>query len=142
MPQVRLAAPEDVHQVMDIHRSMIEEADWLPPEERTVADFSKSIEGEQIFLYTDDEEEILGFISVWEAGSFIHHLYVRSTSQGRGVGIALLESLKIWLPKPWHLKCVAANTKAMRFYLARGFQQVSHHSDDNPPYVLLRNSAA
>lgn len=142
MPHVRLAAPEDIQQVIDIHRSVIEIADWLLPEERTVAEFSKSIQGERIFLYADDEEEILGFISVWAEGSFIHHLYVRSNSQGRGIGSALLESLKVWLSKPWHLKCVAANTRALSFYLARGFQEVSIHSDGNPPYVLLRNSEA
>ena len=59
MPRIRLAAPQDVQQVIDIHRSVIEDADWLLPEVRALADFSKSIEGEKIFVYADDAELIL-----------------------------------------------------------------------------------
>jgi ribosomal protein S18 acetylase RimI-like enzyme len=43
---------------------------------------------------------------------------------------------------PWQLKCVVANTNAMGFYSALGFEIVSTHEDENPPYALLRKSGA
>jgi len=63
------------------------------------------------------EGDALGFVSVYETESFIHHLYVAPNYQGQGVGTALLHSLEAWVPMPWHLKCVERNENTLVFYL-------------------------
>ena len=141
MPPIRPAAPEDLRAVENIYRLALQDANWLPPTDRLNADFAKSSEGEKVFVCGSDLGDILGFISIWQEGSYIHHLYVCSASQRKGIGTALIESLKSWLPKPWCLKCVAANTKALHFYKHQGFETVSEHDDANPPYILLRSEA-
>ena len=90
----------------------------------------------------DTQGQAVGFVSVFEPGVFIHHLFVAPTYQSQGIGDALLESLTSWLPTPWHLKCVKANARAIKFYRVRGWEQVEEGRGPDGPYVLLRKSAA
>jgi ribosomal protein S18 acetylase RimI-like enzyme len=140
MQRIRPATPKDFVAVEDIYRRAIQSADWLPVGAKYDSNFSKSIEGEQIYVCDDQDGKIIGFISVWKEDYFIHHLYVDSESQGKGVGTKLVKSLRRWLQLPWSLKCVLENTKAMGFYLSHGFVSISEHKNENPPYALLRKS--
>ena len=90
----------------------------------------------------DAQGSVVGFVAVWQQDAFIHHLYVSAGSRRSGVGTRLLASLTPWLPLPWHLKCVLANSSAMRFYQARGFDCIALHAEPRPPYALLRKGAA
>jgi GNAT superfamily N-acetyltransferase len=142
MRQIRLMEEGDFPAVEDIYRRVIGVSEWFPKDERQKLDLKQSTEGEKIYVAVDEHETILGFISIWEAGSFIHHLYVQTESQRQNVGANLLESLDCWLPKTWQLKCIMANEGALRFYLGQGFVSISANYDEAPPYVLLQRSEA
>ena len=137
MRRIRPATPETLAAVQDLYDRSILAADWLPGEARYESDFSKASAGETVSVCADEAGRILGFISVWPAGAFIHHLYVDAGHQGLGIGHELVGSLASWLPLPWRLKCVLANAKAMNFYSGLGFETVSVHPLENPPYALL-----
>ena len=84
-----------------------------------------------------DSDEPEGFISVWEPESFIHHLYVRSSSRGHGIGGALVDALSARIPRPWRLKCLRANSAATAFYLSRGWREVSSGTGDEGAFAVL-----
>jgi GNAT superfamily N-acetyltransferase len=87
---------------------------------------------------SNDEPE--GFVSVWEPDAFIHHLYVRNGSRGKGIATKLLNSLANQLPKPWRLKCVRANAAAIAFYLGHGWLEVSSGVGEDGPYAVLEKA--
>jgi GNAT superfamily N-acetyltransferase len=120
-----------------LYRDCRAEADWLPPAARATADFARDTEGETILVATGSNGEILGFVAAWEPDRFIHHLYVRNGSRGRGVGRELLESLGSRLPLPWQLKCVRANIAALSFYVGQGWREISFGTGEDGPYVVL-----
>ena len=138
--RVRPFEERDRHALAAIYRDCRCEAAWLPKEAKEF-DFARDTEGEALFVAIDSGDEPLGFISVWEADAFIHHLYVRSGSRQKGIGTLLLESLHSRFPKPWTLKCVRANDSALAFYLRRGWKETSSGVGEEGPYAVLeRNS--
>lgn len=86
-----------------------------------------------------DAGRILGFISVWEPDSFIHHLHVDPELPRRGIGSALLRALPGWPTAPYCLKCVAVNTPALAFYRANQFTQAGDGHADGQDYLLLQS---
>jgi GNAT superfamily N-acetyltransferase len=120
-----------------IYRDCRLEAAWLPPAVRDRSNFTRDTEGEALLVAVGNNNEPEGFISVWEPESFIHHLYVRSSARRRGVGERLLNSLNGRIPKPWRMKCVCANTEAFKFYLKRGWKQVSSGTSEDGPFATL-----
>ncbi len=94
----------------------------------------------RVFLAGDDDQVIVGFISVVGLESFIHHLYIDRGYQRMGVGRMLLESLRAWLPQPYHLKCLTANRPAREFYQGLGWTEGGWGSDDLGDYVLMKYS--
>lgn len=92
------------------------------------------------FRQATQDETILGFVSVFEPDGFIHHLYVAPKNQNQGVGKELLNSLNSWLPLPWHLKCVEANMRALRFYFREGWVKIEVAQGPDDSYALLRKS--
>lgn len=96
----RRAEERDIEFVNEIFAEATSSAQWLPPEERSSADFTKVSGGETVVVCYSPEDDILGFVSVYEPESFIHHLYVSRNCQGQGVGTVLLRSLEAWLLMP------------------------------------------
>jgi ribosomal protein S18 acetylase RimI-like enzyme len=101
-------------------------------------DFAVQTEGEVIHLAEEEEGgELLGFLSVWEPESFVHHLFIAPGHRRRGVGRALLSDLQWRMPGPFRLKCVAANEAALAFYRRLGWVATGHGSaDDKVHYVM------
>ena len=88
-------------------------------------DIESETQGERIFVGVLDKE-ISGYVSVWEPDCFIHHLYVDPSAQRSGLGRALVARVEALVGRqPITLKCQLANTGAMRFYLALGFEESS-----------------
>ena len=83
-------------------------------------DFFKSIAGEKIYV-AKVNNNIAGFLSIWEQENFIHHLYVLPKFQNLGIGKALLQECEKKYGLPLKLKCVKANTKASTFYERNGW---------------------
>ena len=82
--------------------------------------FEKQIEGE-VILVANCEFRMLGFVSVWEAENFLHHLYVSPEYQGRGIGSSLIKACKEKCGLPLSLKCDRCNNKAREFYIRNGW---------------------
>ena len=77
----------------------------------------------------------VGFISIWMADHFIHHLFIDPNHQGQRLGEALLEEgLKI-IGRPARLKCVVRNARACKFYEKHGWT-IESTSQEGPmgPY--------
>ncbi len=67
--------------------------------------------------------QAVGFLSL--QGDYIDQLYVAPRFQTRGIGTLLLDQAKSLSPGGLHLHTFACNSRARRFYEARGFVIVS-----------------
>lgn len=112
-------------------------ATWLPASANRSVDITLATKGERTMVAVNRAGRIIGLVSVYEADSFIHHLYVAASTHRQGVGVALLDSLKPWLAYPWRLKCVCANTPALAFYAARGWVVEEEGNGEEGPYFQL-----
>jgi len=99
-------------------------------------DFDKDTEGEQIYVVTV-ENKVVGFISVWEPDSFIHHLYIIPEYQNTGLGKLLLNYVINKLSMPISLKCLKLNIRGLSFYENSGWKAVDEGKDNLGEYVLL-----
>lgn len=93
---------------------------WLDSSDFQLTDFDRDTEGEQIWLAIVSAE-VVGFISIWQADSFIHHLFVSPNSQRSGIGSMLLDIGKQNYSE-LSLKCLLANQNAIGFYCSQGFK--------------------
>lgn len=137
---IRPAEPQDAEALQRLYGQA--DAAWLPAEARGRRDFAEASKGERVFVCCDPAGTVIGFVSVYEQESFVHHLYVSPAHLRQRAGTALLDSLQSWLPMPWRLKCVTANARAMRFYEARGWTVEGHGTGPDGPYALLRKDEA
>lgn len=103
----------------------------------TPDEFRLQIAGERLFAAWVPGE-IAGFVSVWEADNFIHHLFVAPAHQGRGIGRALLMHCQEFYGLPLSLKCVEANRRACRFYEQNGWVEKQKGDSPDGPYRLYR----
>jgi len=138
--RVRPFAEPDREAVEAIYRECRAEAAWLPPDARADSDLARDTAGEILFVAVGSDDNPLGFVSIWEPDRFIHHLYVRSELRDRGIGKALLGSLRSRLPLPWKLKCLTANDAALAFYRSQGWIKVSSDAGEEGPYFVLEKS--
>ena len=115
---------------------------WVPAENFSPDDFIRDTADEQIAVAERStngaEAEILGFVSVFLSGRFIHHLYVDPDRRRAGVGRLLVRHAIGLRRGPWRLKCVVANTPAMAFYRSEGWVEEGRGSDDLGPHATLR----
>lgn len=100
------------------------------------SDFLRETEGEEILVALCDKD-IVGFVSVWVADNFVHHLYVEEKYQNRKIGTLLLRSVIAKTGIPLRLKCVEANTKAIEFYRKKGFIEKGRGQTESGPYILF-----
>ena len=138
MPVIRLATETDLLAASKIYHRSLSDAKWLSLAARKRISFECDTDGEEVYVYVSDSGEIYGFVSIWTASSFVHHLYVDSRFRRSGVGSALLQSLDRWLPRPWSLKCLKENTAALAFYLTLGWDKTGSGESDDGPYWLLQ----
>jgi GNAT superfamily N-acetyltransferase len=75
----------------------------------------------------EERGELIGVMGVQQVrdATLIRHAYVRTSAQGRGIGGALLESLKRQVTGPLLIGTWAAAEWAIRFYQGHGFRLVS-----------------
>lgn len=125
----------------EIYRVCIEGADWMSATAQAAADFHRDSAGERQFV-VEMENEVVGFISVWEPDAFIHLLFVHPRYQGCGVGTRLLEGLIQHVSPPWRLKCVCANRGAREFYEKRGWRWLEQGLSEGGAYHLLEFNCA
>lgn len=109
---------------------------WLDPLEFKLNDFDRYTKGEVILVAILDDIPV-GFISIWMKGNFIHHLYIDQKYQGNGIGTELLKAAIQKTKLPLTLKCLENNTKAIEFYLKKGFFAVERGQSEHGGYILF-----
>lgn len=109
---------------------------WMPEESFKVFDFFKDTLGEEIYVVLD-KTTMVGFISIWKADNFIHHLYIDSKYHNKGYGKKILQHGLNHMGRPASLKCVVQNEKAVAFYKSRGWKIEETGTDEMGPYYLF-----
>lgn len=109
---------------------------WLDPSVFLLEDFDKQTQGELI-LVAFVEDVPTGFISIWKPTNFIHHLYIDQKYQNKGIGTLLLQEAQKHTKFPITLKCLEDNTKAVEFYLRKGFLKEGKGQSENGNYILF-----
>lgn len=73
---------------------------------------------------------MVGFISIWEPDSFIHHHYVLPKCQSMGIGKMLHDTGVKMLTNPVKLKCLKGKERALDFYMNQGWVVIEDGLDD------------
>jgi putative acetyltransferase len=128
---IRRATSEDAEAVVRIFReSRAEAMPWLPvlhtPEE-DLGWFRSLLAGE---AWVFEEAGVpLGYAALRDGE--LHDLYVAPDNQGRGVGSALFSHVQAHCPGGFRFWVFRDNTRARRFYDARGCVVVDASDDNN-----------
>ncbi len=137
-PMIREMKEGDLAALQDIYyQTRIESFHWLNPANVSSDDFEKDTKGERVWVAVS-KDQIVGFISVWEPENFIHHLFVLPQYAGQKIGSRLLCFCIENIGRPATLKCVSANTKALAFYHAKGWQTLSIGTGTEGEYQLMQ----
>ncbi|MCG9639899.1 GNAT family N-acetyltransferase [Vibrio sp. Isolate34] len=108
---------------------------WADANDFKLSDFDQDTQGEQMWMAVSGEK-VLGFVSVWEPESFIHHLYVCPQTLRSGMGSALLNTCKEHY-SVLKLKCLTSNENAIGFYHSQGFVISSTKGEGLERYHLM-----
>lgn len=137
-PIIRRSTGDDLESLENLFLSTrLKTFHWCDPSLFKTTDFSIQTEGEIVHVAEIKGGRIVGFISVWEPDNFVHHLYVDEAFQRQGIGSALLDSIRAWLPFPHRLKCLEKNQPAIDFYQSEGWTILEQGSDALGSYFLM-----
>src|SRR6266481_2594819 len=121
--EIRAARSGDAKAIADVHLDSRREAmPWLPvlhSREETIAYFAGHVLVHKEVLVAEVNELVVGFMA--REGDHIDHLYIAPAYQGRGIGDKLLAMAKESRPSGLTLWMFQRNSRARRFYEARGF---------------------
>ncbi len=132
--------PDDLPVVKDIYlHTRAEKFHWLNKADLHVDDFERDTEGERIWV-AELEGQVVGFVSAWEPDNFIHQLFVMPEFSGKHIGSALLTVCLDSIGRPAQLKCVSANTDALGFYQAKGWQTIARGVSSDGEYQLMQKN--
>lgn len=109
---------------------------WTDTSQFRLSDFDEATKNEYILVAFVDEL-LVGFVSVWVADNFIHHLYVDEQFQNQKVGTKLLNAVLEKFGYPIRLKCEENNTRALHFYKQKGFFEKEKGQSEMGTYILL-----
>lgn len=134
--RIRPAVTADQPLLCGIYTASRTAAGCYPGSPPDAAHFAGLIEGEEIQV-AEIGGELAGFVSVWVADRFIHHLYVLPRFQRQGVGSALLRACVAGYGLPLSLKCDLCNLRARRFYAHKGWVATETGTGDHGPWERL-----
>lgn len=83
--------------------------------------------GEAIFLVSEDDEDVQGFVCANHQTGYVWTLFVMEAARGRGHGTALLDTTLARLGRIGHGQAFLttnANTRAVGFYQAKGWRRM------------------
>lgn len=109
---------------------------WENTEDMILEDFDEHTVGEYIIV-AEENNNILGFASLYLPDNFIHNLFVHPDFLGKGVGGQLLNASIEKMNRPLKLKCVSKNQKAMKFYERNGWKKVVEEGSPNDRYWVM-----
>jgi ribosomal protein S18 acetylase RimI-like enzyme len=134
--KIRPAKSSELNALLDLFNSARANVACYFGKDAGPREFATLVEGEEIHVAVL-EGTIAGFVSVWVADRFIHHLYVSPQYQSRGVGSALLEAGEAMYGHPLSLKCDTLNHQAQRFYRSKGWLPQETGVGENGPWERL-----
>ncbi|MGF6191562.1 N-acetyltransferase family protein [Serratia sp. 2723] len=111
---------------------------WQDRQNYRLEDFDRSTLGEEIWV-AEQDGKLLGFVSIYRAEDFIHHLYVDPQLPPQGVGSALLHATEQTFSSTGSLKCLVKNDRALAFYHKHGWQIISTGGDVGEEYYLMHS---
>lgn len=109
---------------------------WMPPNSFTPEVFLEQARHETVWLAWMDGW-IVGLAALYQPDSFLHSLYVDGARQGRGIGLALLNTVAAAARGPLSLKVEDQNVRARRFYLREGFREADRGVTDGSQWILM-----
>jgi GNAT superfamily N-acetyltransferase len=113
---------------------------WLHTVEQDLWFIENVILRECEVTLAEDDSGVVAFLA--RQGEEIRLLYVHPARLGSGVGTQLIEATKAGGVAALELWCFQANTRARRFYEARGFHAVRFadgaHNEERTPDVRYR----
>jgi GNAT superfamily N-acetyltransferase len=109
---------------------------WRDTRHYQLEDFDRATRGEEIWV-AEEAGKLLGFVAIYRADNFIHHLYVDPYLPPQGVGSALLHTAECTFTSAGSLKCLVKNQKALAFYHKHGWQNIATGCDGDEDYYLL-----
>lgn len=133
---IRVPHEEEKPILLDIFNEARSSAGCFRQGAKNLSEFEKLTKKEAVFV-AEVEQQIVGFVSVWEADAFIHHLYISPRFQRKGFGRALLEMCERKYGRPLSLKCICANVKALNFYKRNGWTSKGYGTGPDGPWERL-----
>jgi putative acetyltransferase len=128
---IRRGGPDDAPDVARIFRESREEAmpslPVLHTPDEDLAWFAAALAGEAYVF--EEDGRIVGYAVLRD--DELHDLYVAPSAQGRGVGSALFDRVREARPLGFRLWVFRDNTRARRFYEARGCRAIGATEGDN-----------
>lgn len=118
------------------HRVATATLHWMPPNSFTPEVFMEQARHEIVWLAWA-ARRIVGLAALYESDSFLHSLYVDAGQQGRGIGLALLNTVAAAAREPLSLKVEEQNLRARRFYAREGFSERESGITDGSRWILL-----
>ncbi len=131
--QIREMIPQDRKRLRELYlESRRQTFYWNDPLLMHEEDFDRDTQDEQIFVAIE-QQQIVGFISIYLPEDFIHCLFIQHEFQGLGIGHLLMQQAKKVTQRPIRLKCLSRNLGALAFYEKEGWQKV-HEVKLHDPY--------
>jgi len=106
------------------------------PRRIDLASFEVETSGETL-LIAEVDNRVAGFVSVYLPQTFVHHLYVEPSLQGRGIGKALLTNAVALTGGQASLKCQTRNADAISFYRRLGWRDGETGESEFGPWIRL-----
>ena len=113
---------------------------WLESAKWQLSDFEKLTQGE-IILVAENNEQYLGFASIYLQENFLHHLFITPNFQSQGVGSALLQASERLFTGTGYLKCLSNNKHALSFYLRHDWKVINTGESEDGDYVLMSKAS-
>lgn len=118
------------------HRVATQTLHWMPPNSFTPEVFLEQALHETVWLAWE-ARRVVGLAALYEPDSFLHSLYIDAAHQGRGIGLALLNTVAAAAREPLSLKVEEQNHRARRFYAREGFSEIETGVTDGSRWILL-----
>jgi dephospho-CoA kinase/ribosomal protein S18 acetylase RimI-like enzyme len=124
-PRIRQARADDAESIGRLFIDSFATLTYLPSlhtDEETMDFFANIVMRDQDVLVAETDGRISGFIAMHE--DMVHHLYIRPDLRRHGIGSALLERAKEWMPSGFRLWVFQENLPARRFYEKHGLRVI------------------
>lgn len=109
---------------------------WCDASRFRLEDFYADSVDEALYV-AEVSGRIVGFLSVWTAGHFVHLLFIDPRWFRHGIGSRLLDHATALLT-PWAwLKCQSQNERALAFYRSRGWVVGGGADNEIGPWVAV-----